>query len=81
MLEIRSGTGNMRKTIITPSRGWRMLDVGELRKYRELLWVLILRDVQVRYKQTVLGGAWVILRPVLGMAVFTTIGEVCPELI
>ena len=73
MLEIRSGTGNMRKTIITPSRGWRMLDVGELRKYRELLWVLILRDVQVRYKQTVLGGAWVILRPVLGMAVFTVI--------
>ncbi|HEY7528512.1 MAG TPA: ABC transporter permease, partial [Candidatus Deferrimicrobiaceae bacterium] len=50
-----------------------MLDIGELRNYRELLWVLILRDIKVRYKQTVLGAAWVILRPLLGMAVFTLI--------
>jgi lipopolysaccharide transport system permease protein len=50
-----------------------MLDVGELWKHRELLWVLILRDIKVRYKQTVLGAAWVILRPLLGMTVFTLI--------
>lgn len=50
-----------------------MLDVGELRKYRELLWVLILRDIRVRYKQTVLGAFWVILRPLVGMVVFTLV--------
>jgi lipopolysaccharide transport system permease protein len=50
-----------------------MLDMGELRNYRELLWVLILRDIRVRYKQTVLGAAWVMLRPLLGMTVFTLV--------
>jgi lipopolysaccharide transport system permease protein len=71
--EIRDTGDPRHKTIIAPSRGWRMLDIGELRNYRELLWVLILRDIKVRYKQTVLGAAWVILRPLLGMAVFTLI--------
>lgn len=50
-----------------------MLDVRELWRYRELLWGLILRDIKVRYKQTVLGAAWVILRPLLGTAVFTLV--------
>lgn len=71
--EIR-GNGDLRhKTIIAPSRGWRMLDLRELLGYRELFWVLILRDIKVRYKQTVLGAAWVILRPLLGMTVFTLV--------
>lgn len=47
--------------------------MGELRECRELLWVLILRDIKVRYKQTVMGAAWVILRPLLGMTVFTLV--------
>jgi lipopolysaccharide transport system permease protein len=72
-LENFSNTGNVQKTVITPSRGWRVPDVREFRNYRELLWVLILRDIKVRYKQTVLGATWVILRPLLGMAVFTVI--------
>jgi len=50
-----------------------MLDLRELWRYRELLWVFILRDIKVRYKQTVLGAAWVILRPLLGTAVFTLV--------
>ena len=39
--------------------------------YRELLYFLTWRDVLVRYKQTVIGVAWVILRPLLIMLVFT----------
>ena len=58
---------------IQPSKGWRMLDVKELWAYRELLWVLALRDVKIRYKQTVLGCAWAIIQPIMGMVVFSII--------
>jgi lipopolysaccharide transport system permease protein len=50
-----------------------MLDVRELWSYRELLWVLILRDLKVRYKQTALGVVWVILRPLVTMGIFTVV--------
>ncbi|MCI0699775.1 MAG: ABC transporter permease [Planctomycetia bacterium] len=58
-------------TRITPAGGWRLVDLGELWRYRELLFFLIWRDVKVRYRQTVLGVAWAILQPVLMVAVFT----------
>jgi lipopolysaccharide transport system permease protein len=62
-----------RFTVIQPPRGWELLDMRELWAYRELLWVLVARDVRVRYKQTLLGGGWAILRPLLAMAVFTLV--------
>ena len=43
----------------------------DLWRYRELFQVLAWRDVSVRYKQTVIGFAWAILRPFLTMMVFT----------
>jgi lipopolysaccharide transport system permease protein len=55
---------------IRPSSGWRALDLGELWRYRELLWFLALRDVQLRYKQTALGVAWAVIQPLFTMAVF-----------
>src|SRR5580658_8187805 len=45
----------------------------DLWRYRELFEVLAWRDVAVRYKQTIVGVAWALLRPVLTMAVFTVI--------
>jgi lipopolysaccharide transport system permease protein len=60
-------------TVIEPSRGWRLLDVRELWAYRELLWVLTVRDIKVRYKQTVLGAAWAILQPLTTMIIFTVV--------
>jgi lipopolysaccharide transport system permease protein len=39
--------------------------------YRELLWFLTLRDVKVRYKQTLLGAAWTVVQPLGTMLVFT----------
>lgn len=60
-------------TIIEPSRGWRMFDLKELWAYRELLWVLAGRDIRVRYKQTLLGAGWAILRPLLTMLIFTVV--------
>ena len=48
-----------------------MLDLREVWKYRELLWILTMRDVTVRYKQTVVGAAWAILQPLATMIVFS----------
>jgi lipopolysaccharide transport system permease protein len=45
----------------------------DLWRFRELFYILSWRDVQVRYKQTVLGVAWSIIRPLLTMFVFTII--------
>src|SRR3982074_1490444 len=45
----------------------------ELWQYRELFRVLAWRDVAVRYKQTVIGAAWALIRPFLTMVVFTVI--------
>ena len=42
-------------------------------KYRELFWFLAWRDILVRYKQTVIGIAWSVLRPLLTMIVFTVV--------
>lgn len=45
----------------------------DLWRYRELFYFLAWRDILVRYKQTVIGIAWAVLRPVLTMIVFTVI--------
>src|SRR6266576_2648142 len=42
-------------------------------RYRELFYVLAWRDLAVRYKQTIIGIAWAVIRPVLTMVVFTVI--------
>ncbi len=60
-------------TIIRPVRGWSGLDLAELWRYRELTVFLVWRDVKVRYKQTLLGAAWAILKPFLSMVIFTII--------
>lgn len=44
---------------------------SDLWRYRELLFFLALRDINVRYKQAVLGAAWAIVQPLATMVVFT----------
>ncbi len=63
--------GHEHQTVIEPTKGWRNLDLKELWAYRELLWVLTLRDIKVRYKQTVLGVVWAVIQPVMLMVVFS----------
>jgi len=53
--------------VVELSRGWRALDLRELWRFRELVYFLALRDVKVRYKQTALADAWVLLQPLLAM--------------
>jgi len=47
------------------------LHLRELWNYRELLYFLTLRDIKLRYKQTALGAAWVIIQPLFTMLLFT----------
>ncbi len=47
------------------------LHFGELWSYRELLFFLTWRDIKLRYKQTALGAAWVIIQPLFAMLLFT----------
>lgn len=47
--------------------------VADIWRYRELLYFLVWRDVKVRYKQTIIGGLWAILQPLITMAMFTII--------
>lgn len=57
--------------VIYPASGWQFINFRELWRSRELLYFLAWRDVQVRYKQTLLGVAWAVLQPAMMMVVFT----------
>ncbi len=56
--------------VIRPTSGWVPLRLGDLWRYRELIYFLAWRDLKVRYKQTVIGVAWVVLQPLLIALVF-----------
>ena len=56
------------KTVIEAGRSQKNY-WGDIWKFRELLWILAMRDVTVRYKQTVLGVLWSIVRPLSTMVV------------
>jgi lipopolysaccharide transport system permease protein len=66
-------TDSTEVTYIKPGGSVASLDLGEIWKYRELLYFLTLRDIKIRYKQTLIGVAWVVLQPVLTTAIFTVI--------
>jgi len=56
---------------IKPKKSWQIPDLKELKEYRDLFYFLVIRDIKVKYKQTVLGGLWAIIQPFLSMLVFT----------
>lgn len=56
---------------IHPMDGWVPVDLKELWDYRELLQTFVIRDIKVRYKQTVLGATWAVIQPLFMMVVFT----------
>ncbi len=60
----------MQQLRIQPSRAWVPLNLREVWQYRDLLILLAVRDIKVRYKQAVLGMAWAVLQPLLIMLVF-----------
>jgi lipopolysaccharide transport system permease protein len=58
--------------VIEPGRGFTHY-WADIWRYRELFYILAWRDIQVRYKQTVIGVAWALIRPLVTMIVFTVI--------
>ena len=58
---------------ITATSPWYAIQLADLWRYRELLYFLAWRDIKVRYKQTALGIAWVLLQPLLTMILFSLI--------
>ena len=57
--------------ILKPPSGWTALNLGDLWRYRELIYFMTWRDLKVRYKQTLLGASWAILKPFMTMVVFS----------
>jgi lipopolysaccharide transport system permease protein len=49
---------------------WNWADLVDLTRYRDLFYYLVLRDVKLRYKQTILGVGWSLFQPLATMAVF-----------
>ena len=58
-------------TVIESQHGWNRFGLKEIWAYRELLYFLVWRDLKVRYKQSFLGAAWIIIQPLVTMFVFT----------
>jgi lipopolysaccharide transport system permease protein len=61
------------KPLLIIESGGNSLNLLDLWRYRDLLFILTWRDIKVRYKQTALGVLWAIIQPLFLMAVFTLI--------
>lgn len=57
--------------VIEPRKSRVALNLRDLWQYRDLLYILTMRDIKVRYKQTALGAAWAIIQPLFTMLIFT----------
>lgn len=56
--------------VVRPSSGWKGPGFRELWEFRELLAILVWREIKLRYRHAVLGVLWAILQPLAAMAVF-----------
>ncbi len=60
-------------TVIKPQNGWFDLHLGELTRYKDLIFLFVKRNFTAYYKQTILGPAWAIIQPFLTTIVFTVV--------
>jgi lipopolysaccharide transport system permease protein len=56
---------------LRPATGWRALDLVEIWRFRDLLLAFAVRDLKLRYRQTALGVAWVVLQPLVAAGIFS----------
>ena len=59
--------------VFRPQRAWWDLRLGELWRYRDLVWLFVWRDFVAYYKQTILVPLWYLIQPILTTLVFTVI--------
>jgi lipopolysaccharide transport system permease protein len=72
-VETVKGLADLPEIVVEPAKGWFALELGDLWRYRELLYFLTWRDIKVRYKQTLLGASWALLQPLLTMVLFSVV--------
>jgi lipopolysaccharide transport system permease protein len=68
-----NGTSSPEVLIIRPRKGLAPLDIRLLWQFRDLLVAFAERDIRLRYRQTALGAAWVILQPLMGASIFAVV--------
>lgn len=59
--------------VIEPPGRRRLIDLREVWRYRDVLFFLVWRDVKLRYRQTAVGALWVLLQPLLPLAVLSVV--------
>ena len=64
---------NLHHTHIEPKSGWFDINLREIWKYRDLIWLFTKRNFILIYKQTLLGPAWIILQPLLSTLIYTVV--------
>ncbi len=60
-------------SVIEPKKRWKLINLNELKQYRDLIFFLVWRDIKVLYAQTILGFSWAILVPLIQIVIFTVI--------
>jgi lipopolysaccharide transport system permease protein len=65
--------GQKSEIVIKPSRGWASLGLHDLWEYRELVYFMIIREIQGVYRQTALGMSWIFIRPIINTILLTFI--------
>jgi lipopolysaccharide transport system permease protein len=70
---VENQTRSVATIVIEPSRGLADFNLKEIWDYRDLLFFLASRDINIRYKQTILGAAWAVVQPVMTMVLFTIV--------
>jgi lipopolysaccharide transport system permease protein len=67
------GADDLPVSYIRPPSGWISLNLGEVWRYRDLLVLLVWRDISASYRQSVIGFGWAIIKPVFSMLIFTLV--------
>ena len=60
-------------TRIEPERGWVLVDLQELWVYKDLIYLLIWREIKGRYRQMALGPLWIVIQPLMQIVVFSLV--------
>lgn len=62
---------NLYHVHLAPKTGWFDIDLKEVWRYRDLIWLFTKRSFILRYKQTILGPLWVIFQPLMTTLIYT----------
>lgn len=72
-VEQSAASAKRKQVTIRPGRGLFDLELSNVWAYRELWFTLVMRDIQILYKQAALGAAWAVIQPVFAVVVFTVV--------